>query len=226
MSEVSILEFLAAIGRIPGALGRYAADRKHRKLMRKAPVFTVRDLPENTFGKIVGRVRPLRERAIEAPLSKRVCVYYDISVDAMVGESMVRTLASLQDGIPFVLQDETGGAVIDPAHAFVSAGIDALSTSELADAGPAERDILVRTNLSGRTVGMGDSLRYREAILELDEMVAVFGGGIREPDPDGLSTYRDHGATRMHLTGTARFPLFISDDPRSLTTASSRARQR
>jgi hypothetical protein len=47
-------------------------------------------------------------------------------------------------------------------------------------------------------------------------MVAVFGGGVREPDPDGVSmTYRDGAPTRLHLTGTAKFPLFVSDDPRS-----------
>jgi len=213
-----LVDFFAAFGRIPGAFGRYFADRKHRKWMRKAPTFSVRDIPENTFAKIVGHVRPLRERALEAPLSKRLCVYYDVSIDAMAGNSMLRTLASVQDGIPFVLQDNTGGAVIDPAHAFVSSGIDALSTSGLRDAGPAERELLIRTGVAGRSVGMGDSLRYREAILEIDEMVAVFGGGIREPDPEGVATmtYRDGAATRMHLTGTARFPLFISDDPRSL----------
>jgi len=213
---MTFVDVLAAFGRIPGALSRYFADRKHRRWMRRAPTFLVRDMPENTFAKIVGHVRPFRERALEAPLSKRLCVYYDVSIDAMAGNSMVRTLASVQDGIPFLLKDHTAAAVIDPAHAFVSSGIDALSASSLNNAGENERALLLRTNLSHRRIGMGDSLRYREAILEIDEMVAVFGGGLREPDPDGVAmTYRDGAPMRMHLTGTAKFPLFISDDPRS-----------
>ncbi|HUS31818.1 MAG TPA: hypothetical protein VMZ53_25125 [Kofleriaceae bacterium] len=217
MSGVRFDDLFAAFVRIPGAVGRYFADRKHRKWMRKAPTFRVRDMPENMFAKIVGHVRPFRDRAIEAPLSKRLCVYYDVSIDAMVGNSMLRTLATVQDGIPFVLRDDSGAAVIDPAHAFVSSGIDAMSESRPLEADAAQRELLVRTGLAGRTPAMLDSLRFREAVLELDEMVAVFGGGIREPDPEGVATmtYRDGAPTRLHLTGTAKFPLFISDDPRS-----------
>jgi len=213
--KLDVVDVLAAIGRIPGALGRYFADRKHRRWMRRAPTFLVRDMPENKFAKIVGHVRPFRERALEAPLSKRLCVYYDVSIDAMAGDSMLRTLATVQDGIPFLLKDHTAAAVIDPAHAFVSAGIDALSTSTGRAVGVQERALLDRTDLFHRT-DVGAELRYREAILEIDEMVAVFGGGLREPDPDGVAmTYRDGAPMRMHLTGTEKFPLFISDDPRS-----------
>jgi hypothetical protein len=215
--KLTPFEVYAVFARIPGALGRFFADRKHRKLMRDASTFRVRDLPENTFAKIVGHVRPFRDRALEAPLSKRLCVYYDISVDVMVGESMLRTLSTVQDGVSFVLQDDSGGAVIDPAHALVSAGIDAVSTSQNGPLTDAERDLVRRSGGFEKKVGLGDSLRFREAILELDEMVAVFGGGIREPDPEGVAvmTYRDGTPTRMHITGTKRFPLYISDDPRA-----------
>lgn len=213
MSDV--FELFAALRRIPGAIGRTLADRKHRRWMRKAPTFLIRDMPENTFAKIVGHARPFRGRVLEAPLSKRRCVYYDISIDLMSDEnSYLRTIATLQNGLPFVLQDNTGAAIIDPEHAFVSSGIDAVSTSAGHDVDANQKALLQRASVG---VAIDDSLRYREAILEIDEMVAVYGGGIREPDPDGVGTmtYRDGPATRLHLTGTAKFPLFISDDPRT-----------
>lgn len=217
VSENSVYELLAAIGRIPGALRRGVAERRHRKRMRRAQVYAVRDLPENTFGKLVGWVRPLGSRVLEAPLSGRLCIYYDVSIDAMVEGSMVRVLASEQDGIPFLLEDETGRAVIDPAHASMSVEVDAMSMSRPNDAGERERELLVRTGALGRRMLFGDSLRYRESILGIDTLVAVYGGGVREPDPDAVAAgYRDGTPTRIHLMGTARFPLFISDDPRAL----------
>ena len=214
---LNVVDLFAAFGRIPGALSRYLADRKHRKWLRKAPSFLVSEMPENTFGKIVGHVRPFRERALEAPLSKRLCAYYDVSIDVMSDDSMLRTIASVQDGMPFLLKDNTGAAVIDPSHAFVSSGIDAVSRSIVREAAPVELALLERTQILGSKVGMSTSLRYREAIIEIDEMVAVYGGGVREPDPEGVAamTYRDGVPTRLHLTGTAKFPLFVSDDPRA-----------
>jgi hypothetical protein len=56
-----------------------------------------------------------------------------------------------------------------------------------------------------------------EAIVELDEAIAVVGAAEREPDPTGSATqlggYRDGSlATRLRFSG----PLLISDDPRAL----------
>jgi hypothetical protein len=167
--QANLFEVVAALGRVPGALGRYFADRRHRRWMRRAPTFLIRDMPENKFAKIVGHVRPFRDRVLEAPLSKRLCVYYDVSIDMMSDEnSMLRTLASVQDGMPFLLHDHTARAVIDPAHALVSAGIDAVSASIVHLATENELALLQRTRLLGDVVGMSHSLRYREAILEVD----------------------------------------------------------
>jgi hypothetical protein len=65
-------------------------------------------------------------------------------------------------------------------------------------------------------VPRADGLRYREAILECDEMIAVVGGGIRERDLEATpDSYRDGSATRLCFSGTSKHPLFISDDPRA-----------
>ena len=63
-----------------------------------------------------------------------------------------------------------------------------------------------------------DLVQYREAIIEVDETIAVLGAGVREPDPDAAPTgmYRDSGPQRLRFTGTAKNPLLISDDPRAL----------
>lgn len=204
--------------RVPAALTRGSQARRHRALMRGATRYTIGEMPENTFGKVVGRARPANKRLIEAPLSGRLCVYFEVAIDAMVGPSMVRQLAFEQEGIAFVLEDDTGRAFVDPANAYMSTAQDNVTTSTLALASTRQEALLVRHGLSGRRVPFGvDQLRYREAIIEADERVAVFGGGVREPDPDAdPASYRDSVATRLCLIGTDQFPLFISDDPAAL----------
>lgn len=151
-NEITLVDVLATLARMPGAIGRAFANRAHRRMMRRAPVFTAHDMPENLFGKLVGSARPLRQRVLEAPLSKRLCVYYDVSIDAMADKSFVRVLRSVQDAVPFVLEDETGRAVIDPAHAMISAGVDGFYYSHPRDAAPQERELLKRTGLAGTYV--------------------------------------------------------------------------
>src|SRR5690242_17954653 len=64
-------------------------------------------------------------------------------------------------------------------------------------------------------------LRYSEAIIGVDEVVAVLGAGVREPDPDAKPDggYRGELPTRLRLTSSAAHPLVISDSSKT-TTAS------
>ena len=55
--RVNLGDLILAIARTPRALKARAEERRHRKLMRKAPRFSLAELPENTFGKVVGIAR-------------------------------------------------------------------------------------------------------------------------------------------------------------------------
>lgn len=187
--------------------------------MKRAPQFSLAEMPENTFGKVVGLARPEQKRLLEAPLSGRLCVYYEAYVDAMYNGSFVRTLANEQEGLAFIVDDATGRALVDPTVAFMSTGVDYVSLPGLTDRSEREQSFLRRTGTVVKKLGMFvDGLRFREAIIEADERIAVFGGGVREPDPAGRTeSYRGQGMpTRLCLSGSDRFPLFISDDPESL----------
>ncbi len=209
-----------------GTLGRlfapfrdgYWADRRFRRQLKKAPSSVLGSLEENTFARVSGTVRPFGKRLLEAPLSGRLCVYY--SFDVVSTRGVHDTIIGTEDeGMTFLLEDETGCAVIDPAHAVFSVGFDHETRSKAAfDATPKQREILERLDLIRRNWILTDHLVYREAILEIDETIAVLGAGVREPDPEAVRTglYRDDVAQRMRFTGTAKYPLVITDDPRSL----------
>jgi len=213
MSRMSAAELLfVLLTRTPRAIKNRLADRRLRKLLREARTYALGELPEDTFGRVTGTVRPLDHKLLEAPLSGRLCVYYDISIEPQTGNgTTLRVLASEQDAIPFLLEADGHRAVIDPAHARISAGFDHVVSSKE----PTERSLALLSRYRWRGDG---SVYCREAILEADETVTVVGAGIREADPEALPSagYREGGQTRLRLTGAAKFPLLISDDLRSL----------
>src|SRR5688572_5638938 len=114
------------MARAPRALDHWRADRRLRRTLRDAKAFALADMPENTLGRVTGMVRPLDQRLIEAPLSGRLCVYYEVTVEPQFGDqaTSLRVLASETDAIPFVLQAGEHRAIVDPAHAQLSVAID------------------------------------------------------------------------------------------------------
>lgn len=196
--------------------------RALRRRLRTAPRAELATLPENTFARITGIVRPFGKRLLEAPLSGRLCVYYAVKVMSVQGSrsgELSTEIASEHEGMSFQLADATEIAVIDPRHARIDATFDFSSESKAAfDADDRQRAVLSRFDLVRRNWWNTNRLVYREAVLEADERIAILGAGMREPDPDAAPTgmYRDRGPQRLRFTGTAKHPLLISDDPETL----------
>lgn len=196
--------------------------RRLRRRLRRAPRAELATLPENTFARITGMVRPFDSRLLEAPLSGRLCVYYAVKVMSAYGPARSQSLTEIggeHEGMSFQLDDGTARAVIDPAHARIDAAFDFETESKGAfDADEKQRTMLARLELGRRDWWKTDRVLYREAVLEADELIALYGAATREPDPDAAPTgmYRDGGPLRLRFTGTAKYPLVISDDPRTL----------
>ncbi len=190
---------------------------KIRRRIRKVPRYRLAEFPEDTLGRAVGRVRPLDKRVLEAPLSGRLCVYYAIEVDVIGTTLGVEQLVAENLGVAFTLDDGSQHAVIDPNAAQVMCMFDHRS------------EVVVQSDVNARQRAVFDPaiyewsstmrVRYREAIIEVDEVIVVLGAGTREPDRDTPSdgTYRDTGRTRLHFTGSARHQLEITDDPAART---------
>lgn len=212
---------------IPGSqlVRDLVASRRLRRAIADAPRRTLAELGEDELACVTGRVRPLGP-LLEAPLSRRICAYYTVVVMART-DGPLHQVASEQRGVAFALEQDGRRAIIDPAYAQISAGFDHATRSKGAfDTTPEQRSVLERHHLVRRDWFMTSSLEYREAILEVDEVIAVVGAAVREPDPDAevSGLYREGGGMRLRLTGSARFPLLISDDPASIAPPHARRR--
>jgi hypothetical protein len=114
-----------------------------------------------------------------------------------------------------MVEDDSGRALVDATAARISINFDDKSQSgTFDDPTPAETAFLQRHGQKGQGWVFNRGLRYREAVIEEGEMIAVLGAGTREPDPDAPPTeaYRGDAPTRLRLTSSRKHPLVISDD--------------
>ena len=190
-----------------------------RAFMRGARRFTLDVIPEATRGRVTGVIKPLDGGLLDGPVSGRRCVYYAVEIHDIRANGSDALLASEQRRVPFVLEDATGRAVVDPTHARVSCAFSYQSYSKAAfDADPRQRALLNRFELVHRDWWNTTRLHYREAVISVDTSITVVGTGVREPDagapPTSERGYREGGPTRMHFSGTKKQPLVLTDDPR------------
>lgn len=187
-------------------------DRMVRRALRNAPRFKIGDLPENHLGRIVGQAQPIDGQVLQAPLTGRPCLVFKVTVEEK--REHWDTWIVEQHGVPFVLVDDTGRALVDPSAAKVSLEVDSQTQSgTFDDPTPIERVFLERHQQTGVAWVFNRTLRYNEAIVAVGERVAVLGSGTREPDPDAppTSAYRGAQPTRLRLTSSVKYPLVISD---------------
>lgn len=219
--EAALLGLFGATVLGGAALAWYFSDaQKVRRQLRRAPVKSIGQVGDDELAKVVGRVRPLGE-SLSAPLTGRPCVYFVAIVQERQkrrNSSHWRTIAREERCVPFVLEDDTGRAIVEATAARAALDVDSHSTSGvLDDPTDAQRAFLARHGQSATGLIFNRRLRYREAVIEDGEIVAVLGAGTREPDPDAAPTdgYRGAAPTRLRLTSSRKYPLVISDDPRT-----------
>jgi hypothetical protein len=178
--------------------------------MLASPRAAIGDAPDGTAVRLVGEVVALDGAIREAPVSGTPCVYFEAVLE-QAGADAWRLVARETGGVPFVLRDATGDALIDPAHARVSLGpVNAAGAGTFDDPSDRERAFLARHGQPARLLLADRSFRCREGVVEVGTQVAVVGVAVREPDPDVSHArgYRE-AAVRIRLSGTAARPLAI-----------------
>jgi len=195
----------------------FSADQQIRRRLRNAPRVDIAALGDGQEARVVGRVVPMQTMA--APLSGRPCVFYDITVEQYRSNGRSsgswHTILRERRGVPFLVEDGSGRALVDPEGAQIAVVHDSTTRSgTLDDASPQEEALLARHGLKSQGWVLNKRLRYNEGVFEPGETVAVLGAGVREPDPSAVAAvqgYREALPTRLRLGGSQRFPLHLSD---------------
>jgi len=183
------------------------------------PRTSLAELPDGQLARVVGRTAQLDE-VLEAPLTGRRCLYYQLTVAQPV-LFLSETLAHEERSVLFTLDDGTARAIIDPSQCI----LDGRDTS--ASYMPTDRESALLTRLGiepklvtqrykgARHVRLDRRFIYRESIIGVGETIAILGSGVREPDPDAPpeAAYRGTQPTRLRMSGGRNQPMIISDDP-------------
>ena len=207
------MDMLLILGLVAGGVGamffahRFTAEETLKRKVRAARRWKIGEIPEGTLGRIVGRAGALRE-TLFAPITGRTCVYYVVELREHQADMV--TIVREERGVAFVVEDDSGRAVVEPEGAKLVLTTDARTSSGgIGDAPtPPELAFLRRHGVGER----GRVLTYHEAIIEIGEPVAVVGAGMREHDPDAPAGMYRETAMRLRMTSGRRHPLVISDD--------------
>lgn len=200
--------------------------RRFANQIRKAGSVALADVPEAMLVRVTGHAIPIDGRVLDAPLSGRRCLFYRASVFRHTAPNQgntydsVREIATEQQGVPFLIENDGTRALVDTAEARLLCVFDHTSESLAAyDASPQQRALLVRHDQIQKNIWFTTHhLEYKEAIIEVGERVTLCGYAMREPDPDGGVTgeadYRTSaGGMRLRFSGTPKVPLLVTDDP-------------
>jgi hypothetical protein len=191
--------------------------RRMNRLLRSTPVARLADLLAGDRARVVGKARPEAE-PIEAPLTGRPCVYYRVEVTERRGKR-TRTVIREAKGVPFLFDDGSGLALVDPAQARVVLQMDAHSkTGAFTEADATQEEFLARHGQQSKGMIFHRTLRFRESALEVGELVAVLGTCERTRDARGRAVVR--------LEATPAGPLVVSDAAAVVADAPRDARAR
>jgi len=165
--------------------------------------------------RVTGRIHR-DAKLLEAPLSGRRCVVYELVVDELSSgsPSLWQRLLDLRQACPFLLADDSGTARVDTAGpGFVALVHDHVGVTSGVYPGK-HRELSMVLESSGilpmTWLGHWRPLRYAEGVLELGELVTVGGNGAREIDPGGDRPSTRSPPQRLVIRGSETEPLLIS----------------
>ncbi len=202
------------------AVNHFSRDERLKRQLRAAESVPIGQVNRDSVVKISGQVKQL-DRLLEAPLTGRSCVFYRVLVEERIQSgknSRWRTLIDEYEATDFLVTDATAVARINVAGADPVLVLDAHFTSGTwNDAEPALERYLARFGeKSTGLLGFNRKIRYREAVLEPGEGVAVLGAATMELDPDSAGHagggYRAR-PERPVLARPEEGSLLLSDDP-------------
>lgn len=155
--------------------------------------------------KIVGKVRILGTPLV-APLTERPCAFFDAVAENYAGVVIARETF----GHDFLVEDDTGLALVRVKSAQVVVKLDACYESDTTQATSRQWALLTRHIRPQR-----GRVRYREGTLTPGEIVAVVGTPYLEahpnPDPRTSGQFREM-AMRLVFDSDDRDTVQITDD--------------
>lgn len=196
-------------------------DKKINRSLQCVPTTKIQFALRDQVVKIVGQVRAL-DRTLEAPLSKRKCVFYEVLVEEYISIGKTGEWRVLMRDVlttDFLIDDDTDQALIkknnvDAWQRATSEKDSQWKSGMLNNALPNLESYLQQHGHSSKNLIFNKTLRYSEGVFELGESIVAMGTATWEHAPDALQSrggYRSAGQ-RMVLSPLPGGSVLLSDN--------------
>ncbi|GAA4276638.1 hypothetical protein [Aquimarina mytili] len=215
--------FLVIIG---GCIAMFIYKQKRsiiRRTFRKIPEKNILLAKENEYIKVIGNTNPIDEPLI-APLSKRRCVYYQITVE-QVGESGVNNrntnvIIDEEKCINFSIESLESKAIVKTTSLEDSRMVhlkkDRKFTSDIWNgASDNLQTYLNSKGMKSTFFGLSKSMAYYESVIEIGEKIAVAGMAHWIESDHKLDQY---SSKNLCISGNKANKLLITNDPEVMDT--------
>ena len=147
-----------------------------RRKLRESEGRRISSVKDGEVVKIVGRVI-FPGRTLSAPLSKRKCSYFHVLVEAHHGKGGWQTCIEEEKAGDVVLQDGKFYAIVQTVEVNTYLVADKEYSSGMFNDASGALENYLRSHRQQSTdfFGFNRSLRYKEGVLEKNEVVAVLG---------------------------------------------------
>jgi hypothetical protein len=178
---IVVVIVLAVVAGLIAVLIIFSKKAIVRRALRSAPYKRIHEVQSGEKARIVGRI-VYAGQVLQSPLSKRQCVAYHVEVQELQRRGKHSTWVTVindEKRGDIVIHDGMGNALIDSAAAQTLMVQDAnFKAGTFNNASPELEEYL---RLHGRQstgfLGLNKNLRFREGILEQNELVAAVGVG-------------------------------------------------
>ncbi|MBI9066348.1 MAG: hypothetical protein JEZ09_03580 [Salinivirgaceae bacterium] len=215
MENLPILIIAAIIASIVLIAFLFSKKAMVKRKLKKAIAKPISDVRDGEFVKIIGKVTLVGD-ALKAPLSGRDCAYYYVHVEKKVSSgksSHWSTIIEEEVGGSYVINDGTNNAFINSRQIKSYLVEDRKYYSGVWDDASEVLENYLRKHdqHSEGMLGFNKKIRYKEGILEPQEMIAVFGKA-QWKEADELKLPDSFGKI-LSLYSTENVPVYLSDDP-------------
>jgi hypothetical protein len=195
--------FVAGIG-----VSAYRAFRQRHVTVARAIAgatrVSVADFRDGASSLVVGKV-VVAERAVDAPLTGKSCVYHRVVVEGPPTPTGPTILLELYDGVDFYVEDDSGRALISVEDAVTSLSKQLIDSGDVVGSNFERR---IRDELPDDVDQK--QMTFHEGRLDAGEMVAIRGVGRWVASPHGNQRGDYRKAPRQLILSA---PLHITDRP-------------
>lgn len=193
----------------------FSKKAKVKRKLKKANSKKISAFRDGDIAKLVGRVE-LVDEPLFAPLSDRKCSYYHIQIEQKKSSgksSHWKTIIEEENRCRYLIKEGQHYAFINDSKLKSYIVQDKSYSSGFMNDAPQKLVNYLRDHGvdSEGFLGMNKTLKYKEAILEVDEQVAVFGKGTWEK-ASALNLPKQYGKV-LEITADLDHYVYLSDDP-------------